>query len=286
MFLLCTTLSLVLGLYFARNSIVISILITLAYFVFILYRFGKKKFLVVIVFFGLGVLVPRITFKPNSGPDYGGIVIDARDNYYLFQSKFERYYLYSEENDFEIGDKLVLKGEVKDLKITTYESRFDFKRYLNNKGITKELVVKKYDITRHSIIKIHHFKKNFLSKFDENTATLISAFLFNDKDYSSSLVKFAESSSVLFLFSLSGVYLHVLFVIANYLFLLRFSKKTSNILTFLLFLPLAFFSFTKIGTLRVFGLYLLKIVNEFLYKRKFTHIQLVSILALIFVIID
>ena len=286
MFLLCTTLSLVLGLYFARNSIVISILITLAYFVFILYRFGKKKFLVVIVFFGLGVLVPRITFKPNSGPDYGGIVIDARDNYYLFQSKFERYYVYSEENDFEIGDKLVLKGEVKDLKITTYESRFDFKHYLNNKGITKELVVKQYDITRHSIIKIHHFKKNFLSKFDENTATLISAFLFNDKDYSSSLVKFAESSSVLFLFSLSGVYLHVLFVIANYLFLLRFSKKTSNILTFLLFLPLAFFSFTKIGTLRVFGLYLLKIVNEFLIKRKFTHIQLVSILALIFVIID
>ena len=286
MFLLSTTFSLVLGLYFARNNIVISILISIAYLAFILWRFGKKKFLIVAAVFGIGVLIPRLTFKSNNGLDYGGIVIDARDNYYLFQSKLERYYVYSEDNDFEIGDRLVLKAEVCDLKMTTYESRFDFPSYLRNKGITKELVVKENDIKHRSIIKIHQFKKNFLSKFDENTTTLVSAFLFNDKDYSSSLVNYADSSSVLFLFSLSGVYLHVLFIIANYLFLLKFSKKTSNILTFIIFSPLAFFSFTKIGTLRVFGLYLLKILNEFFLKRNFTHIELVSILALIFISID
>ena len=286
MFLLCTTFALVLGLYFARNNLVISIIISLAFLVFVLYRFGKKKLVIALVFFGIGVFIPRIPVSINSGPEYKGIVIDARDNYYLFQSKFERYYVYSEDNDFEIGDRLVLKAKVCDLKITTYESRFDFSAYLRNKGITKELVVEENDIKHQSIIKIHHFKKNFLSKFDENTATLVSAFLFNDKDYSSSLVNYADSSSVLFLFSLSGVYLHTLFVIVTYLFLLRFSKKTSNILTFIVFLPLAFFSFTKIGTLRVFGLYLLKILNEFFLKRKFSHIELVSILALIFISID
>ncbi len=286
MFLLSTTFSLVLGLYFARNNIVISILISIAYLAFVLWRFGKKRFLIVAAVFGIGVLIPRVTFKPNNGPDYGGIVIDARDNYYLFQSKFERYYVYSEDNDFEIGDRLVLKAKVCDLKVTTYESQFDFSAYLRNKGITKELVVEENDIKHQSIIRIHRFKKNFLSKFDENTATLVSAFLFNDKDYSSSLVNYAESSSVLFLFSLSGVYLHTLFIIVNYLLLLRFSKKTSNILTFIVFLPLAFFSFTKIGTLRVFGLYLLKILNEFFLERKFSHIELVSILALIFISID
>ncbi len=286
MFLLCTTLSLVLGVYFARNNLVISILISVAYLAFILWRFGKKKLLIVAALFGIGVLIPRVTLPSNNGPDYGGIVIDAWDNYYLFQSKFERYYVYSKDNDFEIGDRLVIKGEVKEFKSTSYESQFDFKSYLRNKGTTKELVVKQYDIKRHSLIKIHHIKKSYLSKFDENTATLISAFLFNDKDYSSSLVNYAESSSVLFLFSLSGVYLHVLFIIANYLFLLKFSKRTSNILTFILFLPLAFFSFTKIGTLRVFGLYLLKILNEFFLERKFSHIELVSILALIFLSID
>lgn len=287
MFLLCTTFALVLGLYFGRNNFVISIIISLAYLVFILYRFGKKKFVIVLLFFGVGILIPRIPFPTNSGPEYKGIVIDARDNYYLFQSKFERYYVYSEDNDFEIGDQLVLKGEVKTFKSTTYESQFDFKSYLNNKGITKELVIRSCEKNKSSIIKVHQFKKDFLSNFDENTSALISAFLFNDKDYSNSLIKYADSSSVLFLFSLSGVYLHILFAVSEYLFLLRFNKRNSKILTFTTYLPLAIFSFTKIGTIRVFSLYLLKILNEFLFKkRKFTHIELVSILALIFVIID
>ena len=286
MFLLCTTFALVLGLYFARNNIVISIIISFAFLLFVLYRFGKKKVVIALVFFGIGVFIPRIPVSNNSGPEYKGIVIDARDDYYLFQSKFERYYVYSEDNDFNIGDRLILKGEVKTFKSTSYESQFDFKQYLKNKGITKELVVQNYHINHLSIFKVHQFKKNYLSKFDENTSTLISAFLFNDKDYGSSTLLAANSNSVLFLFSLSGVYLHILFAISEYLFLLRFSKRNSKILTFTTLLPLAFFSLTKIGTIRVFSLYLLKFVNEFLLKKKFSHIQLVSILALIFVSID
>ena len=78
MFLLSTTFSLVLGLYFARNNTVISILITLTYFAFILYRFGKRKFLIVAALFGIGVLIPRVTFASNNGPDYGGIVIAVK----------------------------------------------------------------------------------------------------------------------------------------------------------------------------------------------------------------
>ena len=286
MFLLCTTFSLVLGLYFARNNIVISILITIAYFIFILYRFGKRKLIIVVALFSVGVVVQRLPLPKNEGPTYSGIVIDARDNYYLFQSKFERYYVYSKSNDFEIGDRLVLKGEVIPFKSTTYESRFDFGKYLKNKGITTELRVNSYDVNHKSIIKIHKFKNEFLSKFDDNTSALVSAFLFNDKDYSSPTVNYANSNSVLFLFSLSGIYLHVLFAIAEYIYLLKFSKKTTKILTFFTFLPLTVFSFTKIGTLRVFSLYLLKIANDFLFKRKLSHIELVSILALIFVSID
>ncbi len=287
MFLLCTTLSFVIGLYFARNNIVISVLISLIYLLFVLWRFGKKKFVVFIAFFALGVFIPRITLSKNEGPDYGGTVIDVRDNYYIFQSKLERYYVYAPENDFEIGDKLILKGETKEFKCNTYESQFNFQEYLRNKGAVKEINVYDTSIKRQSIIRIHQFKKRFVSKFDENTATLISAFLFNDKDYSNSSIKLASDNSVLYLFTLSGIYLNILFKIANYLLFLKFSKKTSKILTFIIFLPLAFFSFTKIGTLRVYCLYVMKYVNEFvLTRRKFAHIELVSVLALIFLIFD
>ncbi len=287
MFLLCTTFSLVLGLYFARSSLVISILISVIYLGFILWRFGRKKFVIVCIFFGIGVLVPRIPLPSNSGPDYGGIVVEAKENYYLFQSKFEKYYVYSKDNDFEVGDKLVLKGEVQDLRFNTYESRFDFKKYLKNKGTTKEIIVKECQIQRRSIIKFRQFKSKFLSRFDQDTATLISALLFNDKDYSSDLVSSIGNNGVIYLFTLSGTYLHILFAVTNYLLFLKFSKKKSRILTFIIFLPLAFFSFTKIGTLRVYGLYALKFLNEFVFKKhKFNHLQLVSILALFFLIID
>ena len=286
MFLLCTTLSLVLGLYFARNNIVISILISLIYFGFVLWRFGKKKFIVFAAFFVVGIFIPKIPLPVNEGPQYRGFVIDARDNYYIFQSKFEKYYVYSKENEFEVGDKLVLNGKVEDLKFNTYESQFDFKQYLNNKDVTKQLNASSTNVERNSFIKIHHFKNKLVSKFDENTATLISAFLFNDKDFSSPIIKLADRGSILFLFSLSGVYLHALFAISNYLLYLKFNKRTSRILTFAIFLPFAFFSFTKIGTLCVFGLYLLKYVNEFHLKKRFKHIELVCVLALFFLIID
>lgn len=286
MFLLCTTLSLVLGLYFARNNIVISILICLIYFGFVLWRFGKKKFIVLASFFVIGIFIPIIPFPVNEGPEYKGYVIDARDNYYIFQSKFEKYYVYSKENEFEVGDKLVLNGKTQNLKFNTYESQFDFKQYLNNKGVTKQLNVSSTTVEKNSFIKIHRFKNKLVSKFDENTATLISAFLFNDKDFDSPIIKLADRGSILFLFSLSGVYLHALFAISNYLLFLKFNKRTSKILTFAIFLPFAFFSFTKIGTLRVYGLYLLKYVNEFHLKKRFIHIELVSILALFFLIIN
>ena len=287
MFLLTLTFALVLGLYFARNNIVISILISLVYLLFVLWRLGKKKFIVCCLFFGIGILIPRIPLPQNEGPSYSGVVIEARDNYYIFQSKFQKYYVYSSDNSYEIGDRLTINGKVEQLKITTYESRFNFKEYLENKGIQNQLITYQTEYDRHSIIKIHQFKKNFLSKFDENTATLISAFLFNDKDYSSDIISLADRNGFIFLFALSGTYLHLLFAICNYLLLIKMSRRKSQILTFAIFLPFAFFSFTKIGTLRVFGLYLLKILNEMnLIKRKFIHIELVSILALIFLTID
>ena len=132
MFLTTITFALVLGLYFLGNNLVISILISLAYLIFVLYRFGKKKFALVLAVFGLGIVIPVIPFPTNTGPVYGGIVIDARDNYYLFQTKFERYYVYSEGNEFNIGDRLSIVGNCKPLQMATYESRFNFKEYLKN----------------------------------------------------------------------------------------------------------------------------------------------------------
>ena len=282
---LFTTFSLVLGLYFWRGNIVLSIIISIAYLGFLLYRFGKKKFILFAVVFTIGVLFPRIPF-PTQNNTYSGFVVEARSNYIIYQAGFERYYVASEANDFELGDYLVCEGNASSLKMTTYESKFDFKSYLNNKGVEKELKTSHIDRKFHSFIRTHQFKKRFLSHFDENAATLIDAFLFNEKDYSSDAINYADNIGVIYLFAFSGIYLHILFGSLTYLLSLKLSKKKSRILPFLILLPFAFFSFTKVGTLRVYALYLLKYLNEFFFKKKRSHIELVSLLALIFIIID
>mgnify|MGYP003294800935 CR=1 FL=1 len=282
---LFATISLVLGLYFLRGNLVFSIIVSLAYFAFLIYRFGKKKFILFVSMFAIGVLIPIIPFPSQSGT-YSGFVVEARDNYIIYQAGFDKYYVSSEENDFELGDYLVCEGYTQDIRFNTYESRFDFKEYLANKGVEKELKTLSIDRKFHSFIRTHQFKKNFLSHFDKNAASLIDAFLFNEKDYSSSVISRANDLGVIYLISLSGIYLHLLFAILCYLLSLKFSKKTSQILPFLILLPFAFFSFTKIGTIRVYAMYLLKYLNEFHLKKKRSHIELVSVLALIFVIID
>lgn len=282
---LCTTFSLVLGLYFLRGNIVFSIIVSIAYLTFLFFRFGKKKFVLFISMFAIGAIIPRIPFPSQSGT-YSGFVVEARENYVIYQAGFDRYYVSSKENDFELGDYLVCEGSTSEINFTTYESRFDFKEYLANKGVEKELKTTTIDRKFHSFIRTQQFKRNFLSHFDENAASLISAFLFNEKDYSSSAISYASNIGVIYLISMSGIYLHLLFSILTYLFGLKLSKKTSQILPFLILLPFAFFSFTKIGTLRVYALYFLKYLNEFHFKKKRSHIELVSALALIFVIID
>ena len=282
---LFTTFSLVLGLYFLRGNVVLSIIISIAYFGFILYRFGKKKFFIFAAMFVVGALFPRIPFPAQNGP-YSGFVIEARENYVIFQAGFDRYYVSSKENDFELGDYLVLDGSVNEIKFTTYESQFNFKDYLKNKGVDKELKASAIDRKFHSFIRTQKFKRQFLSHFDENAASLISAFLFNEKDYSSSAINYASSIGVIYLLSMSGIYLHILFSILTYLFSLKLSKKASQILPFLVLLPFSFFSFTKVGTLRVYAIYLMKYLNDFHFKKKRSHIELVSLLALIFIIFD
>lgn len=282
---LFATISLVLGLYFSRGNLVFSIIVSIAYLSFCLYRFGRKKIILFVSMFAIGIIVPIIPFSSQSGT-YSGFVVEARENYILFQAGFDKYYVSSEENDFELGDYLVIEGSSQDIRFNTYESRFDFKEYLSNKGVEEEIKTLSIDRKFHSFIRTHQFKKNFLSHFDENAASLIDAFLFNEKDYSSSAISQANDLGVIYLISLSGIYLHFLFAILAYLLSLKFSRKVSQLLPFLILLPFAFFSFTKIGTIRVYAMYLLKYLNEFHFKKKRSHIELVSVLALIFVIID
>ena len=285
--ILFTTISLVLGLYFFRNNLAVSIIISLVYVVFIFLRFPKKCAMFFLIVFISGAILGNLNLEYNNKENvYSGMVVEVKENYFLFQSHFEKYYIYEENTDKEIGDFLTIKAEPSEYKVTTYESQFDFGAYLRDKGVKRSLNLKDYETSFKNPIRIHQRKQRFLSQLDDDAKGLVNALIFNEKDYSSTAVKQFDELNLMYLLSVSGIYLHVLFASTTYLFGLFTSKKVSQAIPILLFSPLAFYSFPRISILRIFSIALLKYINEHFLKKRFSYLTLLSSLALFFLIID
>ena len=182
---LVATLSFILGLYFLRNNIFLSIIISLIYLVFIFFRFSKKSAVFfLLVFIGgaiLGNLKLEYTSKENV---YQGMVVEVKHTYFIFQSHFEKYYVYEKDTDKEIGDFLTINSSVSECKFTTYESQFNFEEYLKNKGVKRSLTLKDYETKFKNPIRLHSGKEKFLVKLNDPAKGLVNALIFNEKDYS------------------------------------------------------------------------------------------------------
>ena len=287
MSLLCTTISLVLGLYFFRNNLALSIIISLVYVVFIFVRFSKKRAMFFLLVFIGGAFIGHLNIEYTSQDNtYQGMVVEVKENYFIFQSHFEKYYVYDENSDKEIGDFLTITSKVSDLKFTTYESQFNFTEYLKDKGVKRSLEIKDYEVNFRNPIRLHNRKKIFLSKFNENSQGLIDSILFNEKDYSNPAISAFAELNLIYLISISGIYLHSLFKGTSYVFGLFSSKKVADLVPILLFSPIALFSFPRISVLRVFLLNSLCYINEHFLKKRFSYLTLLSFLSLFFLIID
>lgn len=283
----CTTISFILGLYFLRNNVALSIVISLIYLVFIFIRFNKKYVAFLIVVFIGGAILGNLNLEYNNSENaYQGMVVEVKRNYFLFQSHFEKYYVYEENTNREIGDFLTIYSTPKDLKFTSYESQFDFKSYLKDKGVKRSLTLKDYEIWFTNPVRIHTHKEKILSRLDENTRGIVNALLFNEKDTSNEMVGNFKELNLIYLVSLSGIYLHVLFISTTYVFGLFTSKKVSEAIPIILFSPLALFSFPRVSILRIFLINILGYINRHFLNKRFSYLTLLSILALFFVIID
>ena len=195
-------LSLFIGINF-RYSIICSVIELTLIVVFLIYKKNKKiiglSFL--FVFLGLGLSFIRPSFNKAT---YQGMVVEVKDNYFIFSSSLEKFYVYEPNNYREVGDYLNITADKEELDFVTLESEFDFKEYLNNKGVYSQLIVKKIEVKFSNPIKIHKLRRNFLEKFDENSASVISSILFaTSKD--GELVDLSRELHLMRLISSSGI---------------------------------------------------------------------------------
>ena len=133
-------LSLWLGLLCSQNFILFIPLIVL-FQIFVWKRFLNRKLIInSIVFSLLGLGLSFITISTNR-TEMKGVVIESKENYYLFDSFGERFYIQEKANNKEIGDWLIVNGEQEKMEFVTLESEFDFGHYLNCKGVYKRFNV-------------------------------------------------------------------------------------------------------------------------------------------------
>ena len=277
------------GLYFFRNNIFVSIIISAIFLIFILFRFLKKKKIMIAIFacFALGVSLPLLSnVVQNGSSPHSGVVVETRDNYFIFQSGFNKYYVYEKDNDREIGDFLVINSDAKDYASTTYESRFSFNDYLTDKGITKTLDSYSIEVKSKNPIRLKSVVHKFLNHFDEDTKALIDAFLFSQKDYGNNTIRMIDEMNLIYLLSMSGIYLSFLLRSLEKLFKFFLKDKYAEALPFLLLLPFVLFTIPKVGVIRVMLLTLLKYINKHFLKKKFSYLTILSALALALLLID
>ncbi|MFA5421539.1 MAG: DNA internalization-related competence protein ComEC/Rec2 [Bacilli bacterium] len=251
------------------------------------HRFRGRGILIfsVCVAIGLGVsFLDRIEPRPQAS--YQGIVVSSKDNYFILRSGGHKYYVEEEDNERELGDYLRLKGTLSKLSFQTYESRFDFQKYLNDKGVFYQIKASAAEVVFAAPLRLNARKDRFLMDFDGEAKTLIDALLFSRKDYESEIISQADHLNLLFLFAMSGIYVRLILSLFEYLLRLKLSDHTSRLLALLFMVPLLLFSLERIGVLRVFIAYLLRLINDRFLKSRFTYLGILSLIAFSFLACD
>ena len=290
MFILFAVIGFILGanilIYYPLIFIPLSIIFFIA-----IYKSAKLKGLIYgASSFLLALLVSSIfnnLTPPKEQTSFSGIIIEAKDNYYVLYSFPYKFYVYEKENDVEIGDILKLDSSYYTYTQTTYESQFDFSSYLESKGIRYELNSDKKEVLFQNFFAFKKIRRNFLNNFEGDTKDLLDALIFGNKNYNSHVIELASSLNIIYLFSTSGIYLSLILRGGKFI-TSKFSKnnKVGEIIPFIVLLPYLPFIFTKIGIIRVVLTYLLRYLNHNFFKKKIDNLTLISFVGLFILLMD
>ena len=268
-----------------RCSIIVGAFELCILLIFAFIRLGKKIALISLVasLIGVGLSFIRPSFNKEA---YLSVVTESKDSYFIACSSFEKFYVYQKDNSYEIGDILNLKGHKGELDFTTLESEFNFKEYLNKKGVFSEFYPEKIEVKFITTFKIHKIKKDFLSHFNSTGQSLIGSILFSmssDEDAYSS----AQELHLFRLLSNSGIYLTILYSLLSFIigFLIK-KDKAKNLILIGIFIPILIFSFPRFVVLKFVFLKLFRWINEYALKKKFNYLELISITGTIFLLIN
>lgn len=250
--------------------------------IFLFKRFGKKIALISSCLFimGFGMSFINVSFNQET---YSGVVTEAKENYFILNSKFESLYVHEKNNSYEIGDVLSIKGKKKELDFSLVESQFDFKDYLNKKGIYIELVVEKITVTFSNFVRIKSYRSWFLSHFSNKSRGVISSILFSEH-IENEITDNMESLHLARLISASGIYIYAFLKILRFLISRKLNDKWTDIVSIGIMSLYFIFTFPRFAVLKILVIQVLNWINKHLLKRFFNRFEILGITGTIFLL--
>lgn len=283
MILLLAFLSIFIGLSFRYNYLACSILIVA--FIFYLYkRFNKRTLLFCTLLIGCAIGISYIHIHIDKSV-FTGVVSESHDNYFIFNTGLEKLYVYSKNNPYEIGDILTISGYSEPTSFTVIESGFDFGDYLAKKGIYYQLYSNDVSIRFSNFIRIRAYQNYFLNGFDSQTRPVVASILFS-RNEDSPIVDALSNWHLHRLISASGIYLMAFIHFFSMILSFKIKKKWSDLIAVFILLFYAIFTFPRFTVIKILIIYIAKWINDNLAKKKIDYISLISIIGILFLIID
>ena len=284
MIIFLIVLSFVLGLNI-RYSLLLCIPLSILFLLFLFFRYKSKiKFLISFIFIGIGVGFSFITINNNLN-NKTALIISSKTNYVIAFSNFEKVYISVKNNQYEIGDFVVLQGEKETLNFYTIESEFDFKNYLNKKGVNFEFVPTKITTKFSNPIRLKNYKNSILKSLNKESQSMVKSILFSEID-NGEIQDNLSSLHLSRLLSTSGVYLYGFYSVFVFILQCFCGEKRSKLIGIFLLIPYIIVSFFKFSVLRLFLLLILRFINKYKLNGKYNFFALQGFSALLFLIVD
>lgn len=225
-----------------------------------LFLLKKQKYLILYLLFslvGIGLVYLNRLKTPMIEVNGMGLVLLAKDNYLLVLIKGQRYYLKSFANNYEVGDLLFIQGKTQPLRLSFYESQFNFGRHLKSQGVEFEIFKANIHFKRHLLWPRRKMIANFLKHFPSQTSALIRLIFFDEGEYEENLIANLQSLGLVPLLSMSGVLIHTIPNFFEKLSKQFFPKVEFKRYRFLTLVPLFFLAFNHVVFLRIFISYMI-----------------------------
>ena len=255
--------------------------------ILIIKKYKKKDVLIFLSFLVLGFSLSLFAYiKINSTHIKTlGIIIYSKENYVLVWAKFQKYYFYIKDNQYQKFDIIFIDSKTIENSFSFYESQFDFNKYLANKGVYQTLDNPKINDVFLFPIRLSKVRIFLMSIFSEDAKIIGGKLIFN-YSYSKEWDKTIYSNNLSYYFFVSSFQIYFFLNFLERILIKKHSEKKVENILFLILIIIYFFTGYKNSILKIIvfkGVYL---INKRIDKFNFSRVDSISLSWIILLILN